>query len=182
MDLLIYLIIWLGLVTLFILRNSIPPIITYKIADDVKDIAKKPTKHYHAACFDLYSVEDLVIPTGQWRSVRTGVTFASWPHIYIDFANITFAPLGNIACKIHTRSSLAIRRGIRNHLGIIDNDYRGECNPIMYNHNKEYPVRIHKGDKIAQVEFYRVSSPILWRRKKLSKSARGNKGFGSSGR
>lgn len=180
MDVLIIMIIWLVALTLTIIYMRIPPIITYKISDDVKDIAQKPTQNYHAACFDIYAVEDLAIPVGQWRVVRTGITFAPWPHIYIPWLNFTFTPLGNIAYKIHTRSGMALK-GIRGHLGIIDNDYRDECNPILYNHG-EFPRRIKKGNKIAQVEFYYVASPVLWKRKKLSNSARGKKGFGSSGR
>jgi dUTP pyrophosphatase len=114
--------------------------------------------------------------------VRTGIIFAPWPHIYIPFLNWSFNPLGNIAYKIHTRSGLALKRGIRAHLGIIDTDYRNECNPILFNHNTSYPVRIRKGEKIAQVEFYRVTTPIFWKKDKLSNSARGDKGFGSSGK
>ncbi len=182
MDLLIYLVLWLFVLTIFMVYKHLPAIVTYKIADDVKDIAVKPTKHHYAACFDIYAAETRTIPIDQWRVIRTGITFAPWPHIYIPFLKLTFTPFGNIACKIHTRSGLELNRGLRNHLGIVDNDYRGECNPIIYNHNNEYPVRIKVGDKIAQIEFYRVLSPTLWRRKKLSKSARGKRGFGSSGR
>jgi len=183
MDFLIILLIWVSLLTIIMLfKYIIPPIVTYKISDDVKDIAVKPTRNHNAACFDIYAVEDRSVPTGQWRAIRTGITFAAWPHIYIPFLKLTIMPFGNLACKIHTRSGLAIKRGIRTHLGIIDTDYRDECNPIMFNHNKEYPVRIRKGDKIAQVEFYYVTSPVLWKRKRLSNSARGKKGFGSSGR
>lgn len=182
MDLLILFFVWTLLITLIILRNIIPPIVTYKVAEDVADLVKKPTRHFSAACLDLYSVEEVTIPSGQWREVRTGITFAPWPHIYIPFWNISFNPLGNVAYKIHTRSGLALKRGIRAHLGIIDTDYRNECNPILFNHNTSYPVRIRKGEKIAQVEFYRVVTPVFWKRNKLSDSARGDKGFGSSGK
>jgi len=179
MYLIIYLV-WLCVLTIFILYKYLPIIVTYKISDDVKDIVVKPTRHYHAACFDIYAVEDRVIPVDQWRVIRTGITFAPWPHIYIPFLKLTLTPFGNIAYKIHTRSGMALK-GIRGHLGIIDNDYRDECNPILYNHG-EFPRRIKKGNKIAQIEFYRVLSPKIWRRKNLSNSARGKEGFGSSGK
>lgn len=178
-----WILIWLILVSVFVLfiflRYLIPPIVTYKLNDPY---AMKPYKHKKAACYDLYAVEDVTIPSNQWREVRTGIIFAPWPHIYIPFLNITFTPLGNIACKIHTRSGMAIRKGIRLHLGIVDNDYRNECNPIVYNHNQSYPVRIHRGDRVAQIEFYRVWSPIFMEVNKLSSSSRGKKGHGSSGK
>ncbi len=143
---------------------------------------KKPTKSYsRAACFDAYAAEDQLIPVGQWREVSLGVAVAPLFHFYIPFLKLTLTPLGNIACKIHTRSGWAMKKGLRNHLGIIDNDYRKELTAIVYN-NGSYPVRIRKGYKIAQLEFYRVPSVFLIQKKNLSKSERGEKGFGSTGK
>lgn len=180
MDFLFILVIALyAILFLFYVRYLMPPIVTYTLNDPY---AMHPYKHHKAACYDLYAVEDVTVPSNQWREVRTAISFAPWPHIYIPFLNWSFMPLGNIAYKIHTRSGLAIRKGVRVHLGIIDNDYRNECNPIVFNHNQSYPVRIHRGDRVAQVEFYRVHSPIFIKVKKLSSSKRGDKGHGSSGK
>jgi len=174
--------IWLICLSVFVLfiflRYLIPPIVTYKLNDPY---AMRPYKHKKAACYDLYAVEDVTIPSNQWREVRTAIIFAPWPHIHIPYLKLSLTPLGNIACKIHTRSGMAIRKGIRVHLGIIDNDYRNECNPIVFNHNQSYPVRIRKGDRVAQIEFYRVWSPIFIRTEKLSYTSRGRRGHGSSG-
>lgn len=175
----------LFLLILGYLRFLSPLIITYQKVDKR---AKAPTKAYHkAACFDVYSLETKTISPGNWKELRTGLVFAPWPHIYIPFLNITFTPFGNVAYEIHTRSGLALKRGIRNHLGIIDNDYRGEITIIMYNHQNEksahsYPYTIKEGDKIAQIKFYRVPPVWMWKRNKLSKSNRGENKFGSSGR
>jgi deoxyuridine 5'-triphosphate nucleotidohydrolase len=156
-----------------------PLFITFK---RVNDLFKKPTKTYgKAACWDVYAFEARVIPVGQWREVPLGISIAPWPHIYISFLNITITPFGNIACKIHTRSGLAIKKGLRNHLGIIDNDYRKELTAVVFN-NGSYPVQIKVGDKIAQLEFYKVPTTCLIERKTFSKSERGEKGFGSSGK
>ena len=179
-----WILIWLILLSAFalfiFLRYLIPPIVTYKLNDPY---AMKPYKHKKAACYDLYAVEDVTIPSNQWREVRTAVIFAPWPHIYFKYLRPwSITPLGNIAYKIHTRSGMAIRKGVRVHLGIIDNDYRNECNPIVFNHNQSYPVRIHRGDRVAQVEFYRVGSPIFVKVNKLSNSSRSIKGHGSSGK
>lgn len=169
----------LFLMCFIFLRYHFPLIITYKL---VHTSSKKLEKAYHkAACYDIFGIEDIVIPPNQWREIPTGVIIAPWPHIYIPFLNITLTPFGNVACKIHTRSGLAAKKGQRAHLGIIDNDYRGPLTIIMFNHNN-YPVRYKPGDKVAQLEFYRVPTTFLWKKEKLSNSHRGVKGFGSSGR
>lgn len=160
-------------------RHFSPIIVTYKL---LSEGAHVPTRSYHkAACYDLYGTEDVVIPPGQWRKIATDIAFAPWPHIYIESLNLTLTPFGNVASKIHTRSGLAIKKGQRAHLGIIDNDWRDECGVVMFNHNA-YPVRYHPGDRIAQIEFYRVPQVWFWKKEKLSKSLRGKKGFGSSGK
>lgn len=162
------------------LRFLSPIIVTYRVVDNK---ATRPTKAYHkASCFDVYSLETKTIHPGDWKELRTGLAFAPWPHIFIPFLNITLTPFGNVAYEIHTRSGLAKKRGMRNHLGIIDNDFRGEITVIMYNHNHSYPYTVREGDKIAQIKFYRVPSVWMWKKEKLSKSVRGENGFGSSGR
>ena len=172
-TILIILLIW------FYFRYFGPLLITFK---KINSLSKIPTKSYgKAACWDVYSTDKVVIPVGQWREVPIGIAFAPWPHIYISFLKLTLTPFGNVACKIHTRSGLAIKKGLRNHLGIIDNDYRKEISVVMYNHGT-FPVVIKVGDKVAQLEFYRVSNVKIMETSKLSKSERGEKGFGSSGR
>lgn len=162
----------------FYLRYFSPLIITYLVRDP---LAKKPTRAYHkAACFDVYSVEDVTIPPNQWREISLGIAFAPWPQIYFPKLNFTLTPFGKVAFKIHTRSGLAIRKGQRAHLGIIDGDYRGTITIIMFNHNS-YPVRYKPGNKIAQLEFFRVPTVLFWKKSKLSSSQRGVKGHGSSG-
>lgn len=144
--------------------------------------AKQPTKATgKAACFDAYASEERTIPVGQWREISLGISLAPMFHFYIPFFNVTWTPFGNIACKLHTRSGWAKKKGLRNHLGIIDNDFRGELTAIVYN-NGSYPVRIRNGYKIAQLEFYRVPSVFFIQKKKLSKSIREEKGFGSTGK
>jgi dUTP pyrophosphatase len=163
---------------LFYFYHFYPIVITFKRLDDK---AKTPTKAYHkAVCWDLYSIEDAVIPPGQWLEFRTGIAYAPWPHFYIKKLNLTLTPFGNIASKIHTRSGMATKKGLRLHLGVIDNDFRGEITIWIFNHSDRYK-RIHIGDKIAQVEFFRVPRSYMIEVDKLSKSLRDTNGFGSSG-
>lgn len=173
------LIVVLVVLVFFYLRYHAPLIITFKRVHS--SAVQLETAYHKAACYDIFGVEDIVIPPNQWREIPTGVIVAPWPHIYIPLINISLTPLGNVACKIHTRSGLAIKRGQRAHLGIIDNDYRGVLSVLMFNHNS-FPVRYRPGDKIAQLEFYRVPKVYLWERDKLSKTMRGERGFGSSGK
>jgi len=157
-----------------------PLIITYKLHSVG---AVKPTKAYgRPACYDLYASNDVLsVPDGQWREIPIDISFAAWPHFYIPFFKLTITPFGNVASRIHSRSGLALKSGIRNHLGIIDNDYREKLSVLMFNHGT-HPIRIKKGMKIGQIEFYRVPPVIFWQKKKLSKSMRGSNGFGSSGK
>lgn len=48
------------------------------------------------------------------------------------------------------RSGMSAKKGIATELVPIDSGYRGEIHAIVYNANPE-PVRIHDGDKIAQL-------------------------------
>lgn len=168
-----------GFLILFFLRYHFPLIVTYKLCDPS---ARKPERAYHkAACYDVFAIEDVTIPVGGRKEIGTGVAFAPWPHIFIPFLNMTFTPLGNVAGKIYTRSGLERKKGLRARLGIMDNDYRESWTILMFNHNS-YPVRIRAGDKIAQIEFYRVPTVWMVRVKRLDKSLRDKRGFGSSGK
>ena len=169
---------WCFIILVFF-RYFGPIIVTFKLHSSN---AQKPTQAYdRAACWDVYASEDvLAIPENQWREIPLDISFAPWPHIYIKFLNLTITPFGNVAYEIHSRSGMALKKGARNHLGIIDNDYREALSAIMYNHGS-YPIRIKKGMKVAQIKFYRVPSVWMWRRNKLSKSERGTDGLGSTG-
>lgn len=163
---------------LYWLRYNSPLLINFKLVDIN---ALPPTKAYHkAACFDVYASDDITIPVNQWREVPLGISFAPIGQFYIPLINKTFTPLGNVAGRILTRSGYARKKGLRAHLGIMDGDYRAAWSVVLYNHNQEYPVRIKRHDKVAQIEFYRVPSTILTQVNNLSKSLRGCNGFGSS--
>jgi dUTP pyrophosphatase len=169
----------LVLIIFLYLRHLSPLIITYKLLDAQ---AKKPVRAYHkAACWDLYALHDVSIPSFNWKLIPTGVAFAPWLHIYIPFLHISFTPFGNVAGEILTKSGLAKRKGARAHLGIMDNDFRDEWSILMFNHNAQFPITIRKGEKVAQIRFYRVPSVYFIGVKRLSKSLRGTNKFGSSG-
>lgn len=85
--------------------------------------------------------------------------------------------------QIRPRSGLALKHGITlpNAPGTIDADYRGPLGVIVMNAGTE-PFRVAHGDRIAQM----VVAPVLRARftlvDPLPDSARGDGGFGSTGR
>lgn len=85
--------------------------------------------------------------------------------------------------QIRPRSGLAAKHGITvlNAPGTIDSDYRGELQVLLINHGKD-EYRIKHGDRIAQLVFISLPSVSLELSKDLSKTERGEGGFGSTGR
>jgi dUTP pyrophosphatase len=81
------------------------------------------------------------------------------------------------------RSGLASRQGLTlaNAPGLIDPGYRGEITCAVVNLDRSRPVKIRKGDRIAQLVV--VPSPGVeadWV-EELPDSERGQSGFGSTG-
>ncbi len=115
------------------------------------------------ACLD----EALTLHPLQRRLVPTG--------IYIEL------PPGYEA-QIRPRSGLSIRKGLTlvNTPGTIDSDYRGEIKLILVNLSDE-PQTIEPGDRVAQMVIARYER-IEWEEvDRLSETARGAAGFGSTG-
>jgi dUTP pyrophosphatase len=85
--------------------------------------------------------------------------------------------------QIRPRSGLALKHGITlpNTPGTIDSDYRGPLGVALVNLGAE-PYTIHHGDRIAQM----IVAPVLQARlevvDELDPTARGEGGFGSTGR
>lgn len=85
--------------------------------------------------------------------------------------------------QIRPRSGLALKHGITlpNSPGTIDSDYRGPLGVIVMNAGQE-PFTINHGDRIAQM----IVAPVVQARfelvNTLSDTARGEGGFGSTGR
>ena len=89
----------------------------------------------------------------------------------------------NYEIQIRPRSGLAAKKGISvlNTPGTIDSDYRGEIKIILINLGKKSFVII-SGDRVAQMILSPVVKAKLREVKKLPKTVRGKKGFGSTGK
>ncbi len=81
------------------------------------------------------------------------------------------------------RSGLASRSGLTlsNAPGLIDAGYRGEVICAMVNLDRETPVRIAKGDRIAQLVVIQVPEVEPTWAEELSDTSRSHHGFGSTG-
>jgi dUTP pyrophosphatase len=84
--------------------------------------------------------------------------------------------------QVRPRSGLALREGVTvlNAPGTIDHDYRGEIQVLLVNLGPE-PVRIGRGDRIAQLVVAPVTSVQLREVASLDETVRGAGGFGSTG-
>jgi dUTP pyrophosphatase len=88
------------------------------------------------------------------------------------------------------RSGLGHKKGLvlGNTVGVVDPDYRGACYISAWNRNPADPDRpdvgiitIQPGDRIAQLILVRICRPKWQIVTELRPSARGSRGFGSSG-
>ena len=117
---------------------------------------------------DLVTTEDVVLQPGERRTVPTGVAIA--------------LPIG-YAAFVHPRSGLAARSGLTvvNAPGTVDAGYRGEIRVTLLNTDRETPVELRRGDRIAQLVVQPVSQARFVEVQRLPGSARGDGGFGSTG-
>ena len=114
---------------------------------------------------DLSSIEDIVIPAGEWRAVATGLS--------IEIPEDYYA-------RIAPRSGLAFKNGIFVNAGVIDSDYRGEIKVILYNAGV-IDFSVKKFDRIAQMILEKIYNGDMIVIDELSGTGRGSNGFGSTG-
>ncbi len=89
---------------------------------------------------------------------------------------------GGYDAQVRPRSGLAAKHGITvlNTPGTIDADYRGEIKVILVNLSNE-SYTIQNGDRIAQMVISSHEQATLIRVNSLSKTTRGEGGFGHTG-
>jgi dUTP pyrophosphatase len=117
---------------------------------------------------DLVTTADIDIAPGERAVVGTGVAIAL-PDGYAAF--------------VHPRSGLAARAGLSvvNTPGTIDSGYRGEIKICLINHDQRQPIRLRRGDRIAQLVVQRVEHAVFQEVQELDDSPRGAGGYGSTG-
>ena len=87
------------------------------------------------------------------------------------------------AAFVHPRSGLAARCGMSlvNAPGTVDSGYRGEVKVIVINHDPVTPLRLSRGDRIAQLVLQRVERAVFTAVEQLPSSPRAAGGHGSTG-
>ena len=135
----------------------------------LKENAIVPTRGSEkAAGYDLYACleEAVTIQPHTTCVIGTGLSF--------ELPDNTFA-------AIFARSGLATKSGLApaNKVGVCDSDYRGEYKVPLHNHSN-IPATVNHGDRIAQMVVMPFI-PIELEEGKLSETARGAGGFGSTG-
>jgi dUTP pyrophosphatase len=123
-----------------------------------------------AAGADLCAAVDdpLVIAPGQRVAVPTGLVLE--------------IPDG-FEAQIRPRSGQALRRGLTvvNAPGTVDSDYRGELQVLLVNLGDQ-AVTVERGERVAQMVLAPVTRADFAEVETLSRSRRGDGGFGSTGR
>lgn len=171
-----------------------------KFAKAHKDAVIPKYAHDGDACFDLHSIEDVIVLPGETVMVKTGI------HVMLP---------ENTELQVRPRSGMSLKTPyiVKNSPGTVDEGYRGPVNVIVHClMNAEYsgkesivlkdngdhdmsgviietmnePLIIKKGDRIAQgaikptigrgVEIVEISMD------ELTETERGTGGFGSTGR
>jgi dUTP pyrophosphatase len=124
------------------------------------------------SAMDLFACleETIKIPPGERRIIQCGFAL-EMPEGYGMF--------------IIPRSGLSVRHGVTVHNapGLVDTNFRGEVRVIVHNEMRMYneSFEVFHGARIAQALILPVPTIEWVEVRELSESARGDKGFGSSG-
>ena len=116
---------------------------------------------------DLHAVNTIAIPSGGSAVVSVGLTLA-----YIT---------PGYWFRIEPRSGLGFKHSLQPHLGIIDNGYRGDMGVKLYNFS-DNDFMVQAGQRIAQIVIYKLYQPEIEWADDIVETARGDAGFGSSGK
>lgn len=132
--------------------------------------AKLPVRQHPGDLgFDLYARESVAVQAGQTVAVRTGIA-CEFPE--------------GFGALIKERSSQA-KAGIIVCGGVIDNGYRGELIVVLYNVNDpqgEGHIFYSQGAKIGQLLLVPVFPGDILEVETVNTTARGESGFGSTGK
>ena len=118
-----------------------------------------------AAGFDLFAAEDGFVRRKGKSTITTGLKISM--------------PVGTYG-RIAGRSSLARENGIMVGAGVIDPDYRGVVEIVLFNLGKDDFI-VKAGQRIAQIIPEKIKFPTAVEVEDLDPTERGEGGFGSTG-
>lgn len=118
-----------------------------------------------SAGYDLYAAYDYVVKAMDKEMIKTDLQIALPSGCY-----------GRVA----PRSGLAWKHSIDVGAGVIDEDYRGPVNVILFNFGRT-DFAIKRGDRIAQLICEKIQQTDVQEVQDLDDTERGANGFGSTG-
>lgn len=123
-----------------------------------------------AAGYDLY------VDTDREVVVEPGETVPFYTGLAVEIPD-------GYCGKIYSRSGLSTRYGLRlaNGVGVVDSDYRGNVGVPLHN-DGDKPVTVVPHERVAQLVIERCPDVVFYETEELTKTERGDGGFGSSGR
>ena len=128
------------------------------------DHAKAPTKATPLAVgTNLYSAFECFIPPRGKVTIDTGIQVVIPPGYY-----------GRLAAKSGKSKKHSLEVGA----GVIDMDYIGSVQVVMYNHSDK-PYEVVQGEAIMQIILEKISIPLLEEIQEIYPTSRGDKGFGA---
>lgn len=131
-----------------------------------KDTKIPSRAHPGDAGLDLFAVQEVTLAPNERTAVPTGIAM----EIPDGYAGLMW-----------DKSGLSIKHGLKTLGGVIDSGYRGEILVGIINlSDTAYTIR--KGEKVAQMIIQRKETIIVEEVKELSETARGEGGFGSTGK
>jgi dUTP pyrophosphatase len=143
--------------------------VSFSRVADGRDLPAPQRATEHASGFDLRARVDgsVELAPGRRALIPAGIALA--------------LPVG-FEAQVRPRSGLAWKRGLTvlNGPGTVDSDYRGEIRVLLVNLGQE-PVRIERGERIAQLVVQRVPAVELEETESLPDTVRGAGGFGHTG-
>lgn len=119
-----------------------------------------------SAGLDIHLTEDVIFEPKEVTAVYTGLS--------VEISDGYFG-------AIYPRSSIGTKYNLMlaNTVGIIDSDYRGEIILKIYNYGNK-KVELKEGERIVQMIIQPYNRVELEKVETLSKTERGNGGFGST--
>lgn len=136
-----------------------------KIKKLYEDAKINPPAYSGDAGYDVFSMIDTYLEPLERFNVPLGIA--------LEFDS-------DHVCLTQGKSGVSKRYGLDTLGNVIDSSYRGEIHALVVNVSDQ-PVHITKGMKIAQIIFFRISTPSIEYVEELNLTDRGEKGFGSTG-
>jgi len=149
----------------------------------------------HSFVFIQYTKEDVIL-TDKWREPKQQTEGSVGYDVYANIAeSVTIPPLSSSVIssgfrvnlptdyyiQIASRSGLAFKHSVTAFHGIIDSDYTGVIQCLMFNNGCcEYTVK--PGDRICQFIVSKYERSILCYTSSFMKLEEGHEGFGSTGK